>query len=112
MDCIFCKIIQKEIPSEIVYENEKILGFKDIKPEAPVHFLFIPKKHLEWKDEFNQEDLLVLSDLINSAKKVAEEKNIINACKLIFNIGETGDVPHIHLHLLGGWTKNVPKYNI
>ena len=78
MDCIFCKIVQKEIPSEIVYENEKILGFRDIKPEAPVHFLFIPKKHLEWKDDFNQEDLSVLSDLINSAKKVAEEKNIID----------------------------------
>jgi histidine triad (HIT) family protein len=112
MDCVFCKIAQKELPTDIVYEDDNIIGFKDIAPEAPIHLLFIPKKHLEWKDNFNNDDLSLLSNLINRAKVVAKEKNILDACKLIFNIGKTGDITHIHLHLLGGWTKNVPKYNI
>ncbi|MBU0546694.1 MAG: HIT domain-containing protein [Patescibacteria group bacterium] len=112
MDCIFCKIAKKELPADIIYENDDIVGFKNINPESPTHLLFIPKKHLEWKDNFNHNDLLILASLINGAKIVAQEKNILNACKLIFNIGQTGHIDHIHLHLLGGWTKSVPKYNI
>ena len=112
MDCIFCKIIKKELPADIVYEGKDIIGFKDVNPEAPVHLLFVPKKHLEWKDDFSQEDLLLLANLISAAKSVAKEQNISGACKLIFNIGKTGHIPHIHLHLLGGWTKDVPKHNI
>jgi len=112
MDCIFCKIVKKELPADIVYESNDVIGFKNINPESPIHLLFVPKKHLEWKDNFHNDDLLLLADLVASAKIVAQEKNIFNACKLIFNIGETGHIAHIHLHLLGGWTKNVPKYNI
>ena len=112
MDCIFCKIINKETSSTIIYEDEKVLGFENINPEAPVHLLFIPKNHIEWKDDFSKEDLLTLSEIISAAKKVAIEKDILKASKLIFNVGKTGHIPHVHLHLLGGWTDVVPMNNI
>ena len=113
MDCIFCKIVNKEIPAEIVYEDSEILGFKNIETEAPVHLLFIPKKHLEWKDDFGKQELTLLTKLISVAKKVAQEKNIFDACKMIFNAGKTGHISHIHLHLLGGWKENdIPMNNI
>jgi histidine triad (HIT) family protein len=108
MDCIFCKIINKEAPADIIYEDEYVLGFKNIHREANVHLLFVPKKHVEWSEE----DLTVLSKVISAAKKVAIDMDIFNACKFIFNIGETGHIPHIHLHLLGGWKGEVPKNNI
>ena len=112
MDCIFCKIANKELPSKIIYEDENVLGFNDVKPEALVHLIFIPKRHLEWKAEFNEEDISLIAKLILTAKKVAIEKDIFEACKLIFNIGKTGHIPHVHLHLLGGWKGKVPMYNI
>lgn len=112
MDCLFCKIIKKEIPTEIVYEDDEILGFKNIEPEAPVHLLFIFKKHLEWKDELEKQDFPLFDKLILVAKKIAIEKNIFQACKFIFNVGKTGHISHIHLHLLGGWKEKIPMYNI
>jgi histidine triad (HIT) family protein len=111
-DCIFCKIAEKEVLAEIVYEDDDILGFKNNQPEAPIHLLFIPKRHIEWKDEFDKDDLALLSGLIAAAKKIAIEKNIFLACKLIFNIGKTGHIAHIHIHLLGGWEKEVPMRNV
>lgn len=112
IDCIFCKIVNRELPADIIYEDDKIMGFKNIKPESPIHLLFVPKKHIEWKDRFNEEDLLILSGLILAAKKTAIEQKISNAYKLIFNIGKTGHIPHIHLHFLGGWKKEIPIHNI
>lgn len=112
MDCIFCKIAKKEIPSEIVYEDEEIIGFKNIKPEAPIHLLFTPKKHLEWTNKLDEKDLFLLGKIISIAKKVAIEKEIFEACKFIFNVGKTGHISHIHLHLLGGWENEVPMHNI
>jgi len=111
-DCVFCKIIKKELSSDIVYEDEEILGFKNINPEALVHLLFVPKKHMEWKDNLSSENLQLLGALLLAAKKVALEKGILSACKLIFNIGKTGHIPHIHLHLLGGWSGKIPMHNI
>jgi len=108
MDCIFCKIINKEEPAEIIYEDKNVLGFKNIRREANVHLIFVPKKHIEWKEK----DLAVLYQIISVAKKVAINMKIFDACKLIFNIGETGHIPHIHLHLLGGWKGEIPKRNI
>jgi len=112
-NCIFCKIVNKEIPAEFIYEDEEVLGFKNVHPEAPLHFLFIPQRHIEWKDEFNEKDLLLLSGLISVAKKVAIEQKTDLAYKLIFNVGKTGHIAHIHLHLLGGWgEEKIPKYNV
>lgn len=112
MSCLFCKIVNKEIPSGIVYEDNDTMGFKNIHPEAPLHLLFIPKEHIEWNQEFKEKDLLVFPKLIAAAKKIAKEKKVDQAYKLIFNIGKTGEIPHIHLHLLGGWTGEDPMHNI
>jgi histidine triad (HIT) family protein len=112
MECLFCKIIKKESPAEIVYEDKFFLGFKNIHPDAPVHLLFIPKKHIEWKERLDKEKLLFLANLIFIAKKIAVKIGIFEACKLIFNIGKTGHIKHIHLHLLGGWKGKIPMRNI
>jgi histidine triad (HIT) family protein len=112
MNCVFCKIARKEIPSRIVYEDNEILGFKNIEPEAPLHLLFVPKKHLEWKNRFGGKNSLIFSHLILSAKKTAIKYKIFPACKLIFNIGKTGHISHIHLHLIGGWKGKIPMGNV
>jgi len=112
MECIFCQIVNKEKPADIVFESEEVLGFKNLYSEAPVHYLFIPKKHLEWKDEFSEKDLALLSGVISAAKEVAIKENIFEACKFIFNVGKTGHIPHTHLHLLGGWKEEIPMKNI
>ena len=111
-ECIFCKIAKKEAPADIIYEDEETLGFKNINPEAPIQMLIIPKRHIEWKDEFSEEELSLLVKLIAVAKQIAVEQRILKACKFIFNIGKTGHVSHIHLHLLGGWKKEIPMHNI
>ena len=112
MECLFCKIANKTAEAEIVYEDDEVLGFKNIHPEAPVHLLFIPKKHLWWEDEFDKKNLHIFNKLVLAAKKTAIEYNIFPACKIVFNIGKTGHIPHIHLHLLGGWKGEVPMGNI
>ena len=99
------------MPSDTVYENENVLVFKNIEPEAPVHLLAVPKRHIEWSD-LGEKELSLLAEVIAVAKKVAIEKNISNACKLIFNIGKTGHIAHIHLHILGGWKEKIPMNNI
>jgi histidine triad (HIT) family protein len=112
MDCIFCKIAKGEIPSKIIYRDKEILGFKNVKPEAPLHLLFIPKKHLEWKDKFYGEKSSIFNKLVLAAKKTAIKYRIFSACKLIFNIGKTGHISHIHLHLIGGWKRKIPMDNV
>lgn len=101
MDCIFCKIINKELPSVIVYEDDGFLAFQDIQPRAPIHYLIVPKNHLESIKDSGAED--VAGNLIAVAKKITAEKNI-SSYKLVFNIGrEAGQtVGHLHLHLLAG----------
>jgi len=112
-DCIFCKIAKKEVSAKIVYEDKEILGFENIQPEAPIHLLFIPQEHIEWSDDLREKDLLFLAKLILAAKKMAIERKIFEACKFIFNVGKTGHIAHIHLHLIGGWSGGeVPMRNI
>ena len=111
-NCIFCQIANKEKPAEVVFESDEVLGFKNIHCEAPIHYLFIPKNHLEWKDELGEKERNVLFGTIMAAKKVALKENIFGACKFIFNVGRTGHIPHIHLHLLGGWKGEIPMRNI
>lgn len=112
MDCLFCKIIKKKVPAEIIYEDAEIIGFKNIQPEAPIHLILVPKKHFEWRDKFKKEELLLFEKLIFTAQKIAIQQRIIQASKLIFNIGKTAHISHIHLHLLGGWKKKIPMHNI
>jgi histidine triad (HIT) family protein len=103
--CIFCKIIQKEIPSSIVFEDSDVLAFKDAHPIAPVHILIIPKKHIASINDISENDALLLGKLVVTAKKIAEDFDISpKGYKLLFRVGEWGgqEVPHIHLHLIGG----------
>ena len=103
--CLFCKIISKEIPSDIVYEDENIIAFNDIDPMAPVHVLIIPKKHIESINDLEKKDAVLMGEMILVAKNIAKELQISeNGYKLLFRTGEHGgqEVPHIHLHLVGG----------
>lgn len=103
MDCIFCKIINKKIPSDIVYENDEIIVIKDTNPKALVHLLIIPKKHIPSVNHMESEDKALIGDLILTAKKIAKEKKL-KGYKLLINVGRKGGqlINHLHLHLLSG----------
>ncbi|KPU44120.1 HIT-like protein [Oxobacter pfennigii] len=104
-DCIFCLISQKKIPSEILYEDEDCMAFKDINPEAPVHILIIPKKHIESVMELTEEDSGIISKIFNVAKLLSSELKIANSgFRIVSNCGKDGGqtVGHLHFHLLGG----------
>lgn len=105
MDCIFCKIINKEIPSNIVYEDEEILAFKDIAPQAPIHIVVIPKKHIEKITQIQKEDEALIGKIYSVINQIAKEQGIAEeGFRVIINCGENGgqEVKHIHFHLLGG----------
>ena len=103
--CIFCKIVNKEAPAQIVHEDERILAFKDIFPKAPVHILIVPKKHIETVAHIGPDDKELIGELFVAAKKIAKEQGVSETgYRLIFNIGRGAGqtVDHLHLHLLGG----------
>lgn len=104
MNCVFCKIINKEIPAEIIYEDGDVTVFNDAKPSAPVHCLSVPKEHIQSIIHLKENHKEIISKIIFAAKKVAEEKSL-KGYKLVFNVGREGGqiVDHLHLHLLGGW---------
>jgi len=104
-DCIFCKIVNKEIPTQIIYEDESVLAFNDIQPQAPIHVLVIPKKHISDIASINGDDFFLINTLFKTMKKIAQEKGIeedgyriVNNCR--DNGGQT--VGHLHFHLMGG----------
>jgi diadenosine tetraphosphate (Ap4A) HIT family hydrolase len=105
-DCIFCGIAQGEIPSEIVYEDEEIIAFKDLQPQAPVHVLIIPKKHLASLDDITEsdEDKELIGHLMSKVHVIAERLGLSNGYRLVANTGEDGlqTVQHLHFHLVGG----------
>lgn len=103
MDCLFCKIIKKEIPADIVYEDDEVLAFNDIAPQAPTHILAIPKKHVASIADL--QDLDVADKLLAVLKKVAKEKGLNESgYRIVVNHGKDGGqaVHHLHFHLLGG----------
>ncbi len=105
MDCIFCKIIRKEIPAEIVYEDDQILGFKDIAPSAPVHILFVPKRHIKSLAHVKKSDQSLLGDLLLAMSRTAKKLGVdANGFRVVSNTGKDGGqiVHHLHFHLLGG----------
>ena len=102
-NCIFCKIIKGEIPSNKVYEDNEILAFKDINPIAKIHILVIPKKHFNSLVDFN--DDILLAKMFSVIKKIAKEQGIEESgYRVLTNIGENGGqaVKHLHFHILGG----------
>lgn len=103
--CIFCKIANKEIPVDFLYEDDLIIAFNDAHPIVPVHILIISKKHIASVNDLREEDEILAGRMIMVAKKLAKQKGIAeNGYKLLFRIGKDGgqEVGHIHLHLLGG----------
>lgn len=101
-DCIFCKIINKEIPGSIVYENEKVLAFNDINPQAPVHIIVIPKKHVTTIMEADRE---MSADIISAIQEIAKQQNIDKTgFRVITNCGKDAGqtVNHLHFHILAG----------
>jgi len=106
-DCIFCKIVKRELPADFLYEDDAVVAFKDIKPSAPVHYLIMPKNHIESVGHLESNHAEVISKLIFTAKKLAADANL-KGYKLVFNVGREGGqiIDHLHLHLLGGWEKD------
>ena len=106
MDCVFCKISKKEISTDIIYEDNNIMVFQDMKPSAPIHYLIIPKEHIQSIIHLESNHQDIISKIIFIAKKVAEESGL-KGYKLVFNVGREGGqvIDHLHLHLLGGWIK-------
>ncbi len=104
-DCLFCKIAAGEIPSNKVYEDEEILAFRDINPQAPTHILIIPKKHIASLAEVSEEDAALLGRMQLLARKLAEEEGVaVSGFRVISNSGpDSGqEVAHLHYHLMGG----------
>lgn len=104
MDCIFCKIIAGEIPSNKVYEDDTVLAFHDINPQMPVHVIIIPKAHVASAADVNEENSAVISHIFEVIAKIAKELGLDNGYRIINNCGEDGGqtVKHLHFHLLGG----------
>ena len=103
--CIFCKIIKKEIPSEIMYEDENVIAFKDINPEAPIHILVVPKKHIPSLAQIKKEDEIIIGKIYNVINKIAQQQGVKEkGYRVIVNCGEDGGqtVGHLHFHLVAG----------
>ena len=110
MDCLFCKIVNGEVPSTKVYEDETVYAFKDINPVAPVHVLIIPKQHLSSINDVNAENSAVIAHIYEVAAKLAKEFGISeNGYRMVSNCGaDAGQtVFHLHFHLLGGKKLNI-----
>jgi histidine triad (HIT) family protein len=102
-DCLFCKIVKGEIPSTLIYEDEKVAAFEDINPQAPVHFLVIPKEHIQSAahiDEYNKE---LIGHVFFIASRIAKDKGLDTGYRIVNNCGIDGGqtVEHIHFHILG-----------
>ena len=104
MDCIFCRIANGEIPSDKVFENEKIIAFKDLNPQAPVHILVIPKTHIASADEISAENADIVAEIFSNIPVIAKSAGLANGYRVITNVGEDGcqSVRHMHFHVLGG----------
>ena len=104
-DCLFCKIIDGEIPGDIVYENDSVLAFNDINPIAPVHILIIPKEHIATLNDLEEKHTQTMGELFLAAKQIASEKGISESgYRTVFNCNKDAQqtVFHIHLHLIAG----------
>jgi histidine triad (HIT) family protein len=105
MDCLFCKIVGREVPASIVYEDDRVIAFNDIKPQAPTHVLVVPKRHIESLNELQQDDDEIVGELIRRAAAIAKERGVsADGFRTVFNTNRDGGqtVFHIHVHLLGG----------
>lgn len=105
MNCIFCKIVNGEIPSNKIYEDEKVYAFYDINPEAPIHFLVIPKEHIESCNDISEKNSSIISHIFLVINKLVKEVGINEeGYRIVNNCGKNGGqtVDHIHFHIIGG----------
>jgi histidine triad (HIT) family protein len=105
MDCIFCQIASGKIPADIIYQDKDVFAFRDIKPQAPVHILVIPKRHIPSLDQLTENELPLIAHMIAVANQLAKGEGVADkGYRLAINCGEEGGqlVPHLHMHLLGG----------
>ena len=104
MDCIFCKIVAGEIPSSKAYEDDTVLAFYDLDPQAPVHILIVPKVHIASAAEITPENSAVIAHIFEVAAQLAKEKGLDEGFRIVNNCGESAgqSVKHIHFHLMGG----------
>lgn len=104
MDCIFCKIARNEIPSKKLYEDDEIVAFNDLEPQAPVHVLIIPKAHISSAKEITAANSDIIGKIFMVAAKIAKEQGLDKGYRVVNNCGEDGGqtVQHLHFHLLGG----------
>lgn len=105
MDCLFCRVANGELPTDIMYEDDALLAFRDINPQAPTHVLIIPKRHIDNINHATSDDAALLGRMVLAAKKIAEQEGIHDTgYRLVFNTKNHGGqtVYHIHLHVLGG----------
>ncbi|WP_373187234.1 histidine triad nucleotide-binding protein [Halopseudomonas sp.] len=103
MDCLFCKIVEGKIPAKKIYEDDQVIAFEDINPQAPVHFLVIPKRHIASLIDLTEDDRELVGHMVFAAQKVAREQGCEKGFRTVFNCNEDGGqtVYHIHLHVLG-----------
>lgn len=105
MDCIFCKIVAGEIPADVLYQDERVIAFRDINPMAPTHLLIIPRKHIQSLAHISEAEASIIGDMVNTANQLAKREGISDSgYRLAINCGKQGGqlVPHLHMHLLGG----------
>ena len=110
-DCLFCKIAAKQIPAKIVFEDEQVIAFRDVNPQAPVHLLIIPKQHISTVNDVQQEHKSLIGHMVLSAQKLAQAEGIAESgYRLVMNCNDDGGqtVFHIHLHLQGGRSLHWP----
>lgn len=107
-DCVFCQIIRGETPTEILYATEQLVVFRDLHPQAPVHLLIVPKKHIRSVNDLDAADAPVLGELFNAAREMARRLGISgDGYRLFVNVERGGGqvVFHLHMHLIGGWRR-------
>ena len=104
MDCLFCKIINGEIPSSKVYEDDTVFAFRDIEPQAPTHILIIPKQHIKSAAEIDESNSAVISNIFEVAAKIAKQEGLDDGFRIVNNCGDIAGqtVKHLHFHLMGG----------
>ena len=105
MDCIFCQIVAGKVPSEILYQDEEVIAFRDINPQSPTHLIIIPQRHIPSLAHLSEAELPLIGRMVNVANQLARREGISESgYRLVINCGEWGGqlVPHLHMHLLGG----------
>jgi len=105
-DCIFCSIVNGETPTKFLFENDTLVVFKDINPQAPVHLLIVPRKHIRSINDLTEEDKKIVSETIMTGRDMAKQEGVSESgYKLLFNVEKGGGqiIFHLHLHLFGGW---------